>query len=113
MRKAILMIMLAETKLKQGFALIAVTCLTFAGCSGRDGDDYPYAMKGLGVVMTDMDTDKDFYAGFVEGNYLHREEATASCGSLAHSFAQANHIQNYSYACCTVTNEFDCITKVR
>ena len=96
----------------RSYAVIALTFFLMS-CSGQDSDYYPYAMKGLGVVMTDTDTGKDYYAGFVEGNYFHREEATASCGSMAYSFAQENHIQNFSYACCTVTKDSDCVTKVR
>ncbi len=93
--------------------LVMLSTLTLTGCSGQDSDYYPYNMKGLGVWVTNNDNDSSLYAGFIDGNYLHREDAAAACGALAYTFANSNHIENFGYVCCTVTDDSDCVTKVR
>lgn len=93
--------------------LIGLSAFFIISCSGQDSDYYPYNMQGLGVWVSNNDNGSSLYAGFVDGNYIHRDEAAAACGSLAYSFAKSNHIENFGYVCCTVTSDSDCVTKVR
>ncbi len=83
------------------------------GACGAEDSDYPMSMSGLDSWVQDSDSGKQFYAGRVEASYLGRAEAAAKCRDLAIATANANSLQRWGYACCTVTSSSDCATKVR
>ncbi len=85
------------------------------GCNRNsyDNDFIPYGLKGLDVYVYDNRTDKEFYAGRVEGSYFSRNKTLSEAQSLASSFAQYNNLRDWSYICCTVTSSSDCVTKIR
>ena len=93
--------------------ILAAILLSLCGCDSYDSDNYPYGMKGLNVYVHNDNTGEDLFAGFVEANYLSRSDGTSQCGALASSAAVENHLKNWSYVCCTVTSDSDCVTKVR
>ena len=59
------------------------------GCDSYDDDFVPYGLKGLDVYVYNDRTDREFFAGRVEGNYFSKEETISQCQSLADSFARA------------------------
>jgi hypothetical protein len=92
-------------------SLVAVSSL--ASCDLRDSDHMPYTMKGLNVHVFDRKTDKEYFGGFVEGNYVNRERAVSQCAVAAQATATQSHLVEWSYVCCTVTTSSSCETKVR
>lgn len=83
------------------------------GCFGDDKDYVPFNLKGMDAWVYNNENDKEFYGGRAEGNYFQKEDVLSQCGSLAYATAKANHIEDWSYVCCTVTSKSDCMTKVR
>lgn len=90
-----------------------LSILFMASCSSHDGDYIPYGLEGMDAYVYNNDTDKEFYAGRVEGSYLSKDETLSKCQSLAYSAARKNHLDNWSYVCCTVTSSSSCATKVK
>ena len=105
--------------MKTNAILIAVIILSTAmiliipSCKPYDDNFIPYGLKGLDVYVYDNRTDKEFYAGRVEGNYLSKNKTIGEAQSLAYSFAQNKNLRDWSYICCTVTSSSDCVTKIR
>ncbi len=95
--------------------LATATILVFPGCKPAlyDDDFIPYGLKGLDVYVYNNRTDKEFYAGRVEGNYSSKDETISEAQSLAYSFALEKNLRDWSYICCTVTSSSDCVTKIR
>ena len=87
--------------------------LFLISCDSHDSNYLPYTMKGVNVYVYDNKTDKEYFAGFVEGNYIARKETLSQCASFANISAFQNHLNDWSYVCCTVTPQSDCATKVR
>lgn len=102
---------MSHTIAKVGAATLVV--LLLASCDSHDSDYIPYGLKGMNVYVYNNDTDKEFYAGHVEGSYLSKDEALNNCQSLAYSVVRQNHLDNWSYICCTETSSSSCATKVR
>ena len=97
------------------FQLLLLTVILFSlGCKGStDSDYFPYAMKGLNVLVYNNKTDKEYSGGYVEANYLSRSEGLTKCQNAAYSTAKANYLEDWSYVCCTVTSSSGCVTKVK
>ncbi len=95
------------------FILIFLFSLILSGCDGHDSDYIPYTMKGMDVWVYNNNTDKEIYAGRVDGSYFSKDESLSNCSSYAYSIAAQNNLKDWSYICCTVTNSSDCATKVR
>ena len=83
------------------------------GCDRYDSNFIPYRIKGLDVWVYNDITDREYYGGRVKTNYSKRKSALAECGNRAYAIANQNHLQDWSYICCTVTSSSDCMTKVR
>ena len=50
--------------------IIAAVVFMLASCDSHDSDYIPYGLKGMNVYVYNNDTDKEFYAGHVEGSYI-------------------------------------------
>ena len=94
-------------------AISLLSAVLLAACSDTDDDFYPYKMTGLNSWVYDSATEQSYLAGFTPSTYKTRESALQACASLAESAAVARHIEEWSYVCCTVTEESQCATKVR
>jgi hypothetical protein len=70
-------------------------------------------MKGLNVLVYNNKTDKEYFGGYVEANYLSKSEGLEKCQRAAYSTAKQHHLKDWSYVCCTVTSSSGCVTKVR
>lgn len=97
------------TRSVAGFMVVS----SLASCDLPDSNHMPYTMKGLNVHVFDRKTDKEYFGGFVEGNYVNRERAVSQCAMAAQATATQNHLVEWSYVCCTVTSSSSCETKVR
>lgn len=93
--------------------LLVAVVLSLAACNTQDREYYPYAMTGLNALVYDNKTGKEYLAGSIEANYASRNAGTSQCGALASATASANHLDDWSYVCCTVTSSSNCVTKVR
>ena len=97
---------------------LSTTCIVLCvaalvGCSGHDGDYFPYRMKGFNSYVYDNNSNREYFAGYTDASYLSREKGLASCAAKAYSLANAKHLKNWGYVCCTVTSSSSCATKVR
>jgi len=92
--------------------LAAIVC-TFAGCSDVDDDYFPYKMTGLNSWLYDPATEQEYLAGFTAASYKNRDSALRACAAQASTAAVARGLDEWSYVCCTVTEESQCVTKVR
>ena len=92
---------------------LAVLCCAFVGCSDVDDDYFPYKMTGLNAWLYDSVTEQEYLAGFTAASYENRESALRSCAAKAAIAAAARNLEEWSYVCCTVTEESQCATKVR
>ncbi len=93
--------------------LLAVLACTFTGCSKVDDDYFPYKMTGLNSWLYDSVKEQEYLAGFTAANYKTRDSALRACAAQASSAAAARRLEEWSYVCCTVTEESQCATKVR
>ena len=94
--------------------VVGFACLvSLAACDAHDSDYVPYTMKGLNVHVVDKKSDKEYFGGFVEGNYMNRDQALSQCASVARATAAQHHLVEWGYVCCTVTSSSSCETKVR
>lgn len=93
--------------------LLCAVCTGITGCDGHDSEYFPYTMKGLNVYVFDNNGRKEYFGGFVEGNYLSRQKSLSECAARASSTASVNKLRDWSYVCCTVTSSSSCATKVR
>ena len=87
--------------------------LLFVACESYDSDYIPNDFRGMEVYVYNNNTKVEVHAGYVDGNYFSREKTLRKCQSFAHSFAGQNHLENWSYICCTVTSSSSCATKVK
>lgn len=94
-------------------ALLAAFGWAAAGCSEVDDDYFPYEMKGLNSWLYDSTTEQEYLAGFTEANYKNRDAALRACAAQASTAAAARRLKEWSYVCCTVTEESQCVSKVR
>ena len=92
-------------------ALSAAVGLT--ACPEKDSRSIPYSIKALDVYVYNDDTDTEFFAGRVETDYSSIDEGLSNCSADAYALARDKHLQNWSYICCTITNDSSCVTKVR
>ncbi len=95
------------------YIALTLCALSMIACDSHDSDYIPYGLKGMDAYVYNNDTDNEFYAGRVEGSYMSKDETLSKCQSLAYSVARHNHLENWSYICCTVTSSSSCATKVR
>lgn len=94
---------------------VAVALLALAVVSACDAHDdhIPMSLKGMNAWVHDRQSEKELYAGFVEGTYFDRDRVLAQCASLAAAAAAQHHLKEWGYVCCTATTESECATKVR
>jgi len=90
-----------------------LSILFLASCDSYDSSYIPYGLKGMDAYVYNNDTDKELYAGRVEGSYFSKDETLSKCQSLAYSVARQHHLRNWGYICCTITSSSSCVTKVR
>lgn len=108
-----------HTQMNTGRKLLLVAAIllavlpTLSGCSSYDSEYFPYAMKGLNVLVYDNKANKEYFGGFVEASYFSRKEALSSCAARAAATARQYHLPDWGYVCCTVTSSSSCVTKVR
>jgi len=93
--------------------LLSLLSLTSCNSSGHDSDYIPYGLKGMDVLVYNNTNNDVHFAGRVEGTYASKDKTISECQSQAYAFANQNHLQNWSYICCTVTSSSSCATKVR
>lgn len=98
--------------LKFVFALTFLIGL-LGSCADQDDEFFPYKMKGFNSWVYEADGETSFLAGYSEASYNSRHEGLASCAALAATAASARHLDDWTYVCCTVTDESQCATKVR
>ena len=93
---------------------LCATAIALAGCESHDSDYMPYALKGMNAYVYNED-DKEFFAGYTDGNYLDREQVLSGCQNNARAKAHELHLEdsNWGYVCCTVTAGSSCATKVK
>lgn len=92
--------------------IILIIILNLLGCNGYDSQYFPYAMKGLDVVVYN-ENGKEFFAGHIEASYKERFDALDRCQLVASTYARDNHMDKWGYVCCTVISSDNCLTKVR
>ena len=78
-----------------------------------DDSSIPYDMKGMNSWLYDNASGESFLAGYTEATYDSRDEALRACAAHSANLAEAKKMQDWSYVCCTVTQDSDCATKVR
>lgn len=93
--------------------LLGIMTLILIGCDRLDNEYYPYLMTGLNAYAYDDKSGETYFAGFVEANYFHREEALQQCAVLASGIAQQMNLRDWGYVCCTATRSSSCVTKVK
>ena len=93
--------------------LLLVLLSAIAGCSEVDKDNFPYEMTGLSSWLYDSTTEQEYLAGFTPASYKNRQSALQSCAAKASIAAAARNLKEWSYVCCTVTEQTQCATKVR
>jgi len=98
--------------MKRIIACIALCIILLVGCSGLDSDHFPYRMKGLNSFVYDKNG-QEYFAGYTEASYFSRKDGLAGCASQAYALANAKHLSDWGYVCCTVTSSSSCATKVR
>jgi len=88
--------------------------ILFQGGSCKHDSNYiPYLLKGYDAYVYNNDTDKEYYTGRIDANYLTQKKGLSRCQSLAYEEAKRRHLSSWSYVCCTITYASDCATKVR
>jgi hypothetical protein len=93
--------------------ILPAALLVLIATDPTDQDGVPYTIVGLRPIVIgpngdaeDLETIDTFYPWYTE--------ALAACEDAADAYAQwAGWGQHYSYVCCTVTLNSDCVTKVR
>lgn len=105
-------IKISRQSLLMGVVFFLFITITIS-CSKHDDDYIPYGLIGMDVYVYNNETDVEYYAGRVDGNYFKRDKVLASCGNLAYSTASQKYLDDWSYICCTVTKSSNCTTKVR
>lgn len=96
------------------FVLLIVTFLF--GCGQKDSCDnnyIPYNIKAFDVFVYNDNTDKEYYAGRINTNYVNALSALEDARQLAYDYAKKKYLNDWDYLCCTVTNTSDCVTKIR
>lgn len=92
---------------------VAILLSLIGGCTAQDSDYIPYALTGYDVWVYDDTSDREFYGGRIESSYLTRKAGLDQCGDAAEDLADTRHLKDWSYVCCTVTIQSECVTKVR
>lgn len=78
-----------------------------------DDNFIPYGIKAFDVFVYNTKTDKEYFAGSIGTDYTNSQMSLSNAQSLAYDFAEAHHLKNWDYLCCTVTNSSNCVTKVK
>ena len=61
-----------------------LSILFLASCDSYDSSYIPYGLKGMDAYVYNNDTDKELYAGRVEGSYFSKDETLSKgCGSFS------------------------------
>jgi len=99
--------------MKKILLILIVLILVLYKDNACDKNFIPYGIRSFDVWVYNDDTDKEYYAGNVTTDYLNAQTKLNDAQLLAYDFAEAHHLKNWNYLCCTVTNSSNCVTKIR
>ena len=91
--------------------------LIFTGCCSNknsyDNNYIPFDIQGFDVFVYNNKTDKEFYAGHIETNYLNAQYQISNAQSLAYDYAEKIKLKDWDYLIYTVTSYSNCVTKIK
>ncbi len=93
------------------FLIIFLLAFVLTACDSHDSDFIPYDLEGYNVYV--YVGEQEFYAGFVEANYINSSDKLSEAQSLAANFAYSKNFRKWDYIICTATSDSGCATRVR